>query len=210
MRRGRNRGGDRSKRPIPQELDQTSKQELALTADQELSLAEQDLQLEHGLAMYTLGLRYSSMGHWTDANLIEPDRRAFGRTANPTRSNQNQPPSRGNTSSPSPYSPSSSLNAPNIPPAPPSPSLTQTMAHNDQAHQNNAAPKGKIPIFFREEYAGFIVKGNFMTLAANPANLDEGEWLAHQGKQCRPDQSPSHFTRADPSQLLSRTASSPA
>ncbi|EMD01243.1 hypothetical protein BAUCODRAFT_53158, partial [Baudoinia panamericana UAMH 10762] len=34
--------------------------------------------------------------------------------------------------------------------------------------------------FFREDYAGFIVKGNFMTLAAKPHLIEEGEWLAHQ------------------------------
>lgn len=27
-----------------------------------------------------------------------------------------------------------------------------------------------------------IVKGNFMTLAAKPKLVEEGEWLAHQGK----------------------------
>lgn len=40
----------------------------------------------------------------------------------------------------------------------------------------------KLPTFFREEYIGFIVKGNFMTLAAKPALVEEGEWLSHQGK----------------------------
>lgn len=29
-----------------------------------------------------------------------------------------------------------------------------------------------------------IVKGNFMTLAAKPKLVEEGEWLAHQGKRC--------------------------
>ena len=37
------------------------------------------------------------------------------------------------------------------------------------------------PFFFREEYSNLIVKGNFMTLAAKPVLVDEGEWLAHQG-----------------------------
>ncbi|KAF2486812.1 Mob1/phocein [Neohortaea acidophila] len=37
-----------------------------------------------------------------------------------------------------------------------------------------------MPLFFRGEYAGFIVKGNFMTLAAKPHLVEEGEWLAHQ------------------------------
>jgi hypothetical protein len=36
------------------------------------------------------------------------------------------------------------------------------------------------PFFFREEYSNLIVKGNFMTLAAKPKLVEEGEWLAHQ------------------------------
>jgi hypothetical protein len=38
------------------------------------------------------------------------------------------------------------------------------------------------PFFFREEYSNLIVKGNFMTLAAKPKLVEEGEWLAHTGK----------------------------
>ncbi|GAB7348593.1 hypothetical protein MBLNU459_g6977t1 [Dothideomycetes sp. NU459] len=38
----------------------------------------------------------------------------------------------------------------------------------------------KPPFFFREQYANLIVKGNFMTLAAKPVLIEEGEWLAHQ------------------------------
>lgn len=34
--------------------------------------------------------------------------------------------------------------------------------------------------FFREKYARLGVKGNFMPLAAQPKNVDLGEWLAHQ------------------------------
>ncbi|KAF2656486.1 Mob1/phocein [Lophiostoma macrostomum CBS 122681] len=36
------------------------------------------------------------------------------------------------------------------------------------------------PFFFRDEYSSLIVKGNFMTLAAKPKLVEEGEWLAHQ------------------------------
>jgi hypothetical protein len=50
----------------------------------------------------------------------------------------------------------------------PSPSASQTSLHRRPAY------------FFREEYAGLIVKGNFMTLAAKPGLVEEGEWLAHQ------------------------------
>ena len=118
--------------------------------------------------------------HQIDAKLV---RRALGQNArrqNTATNNQNQPPNRGNTSSPTAYSPSA-LGPPNVPAAPASPSLTTTTTANDQAHQSNQAPK-KLPFFFREEYAGFIVKGNFMTLAARPHLVEEGEWLAHQGE----------------------------
>ena len=39
----------------------------------------------------------------------------------------------------------------------------------------------RTPFYFREKYATLIVRGNFMTLAAKPMVIDEGEWLAHQG-----------------------------
>lgn len=38
-----------------------------------------------------------------------------------------------------------------------------------------------VPFFFREENSILIAKGNFLTLAAKPAYVDKGEWLAHQG-----------------------------
>jgi hypothetical protein len=36
--------------------------------------------------------------------------------------------------------------------------------------------------FFSEKYAKCSVKGNFLTLAAQPKNVELGEWLAHQRK----------------------------
>jgi MOB kinase activator 1 len=56
------------------------------------------------------------------------------------------------------------------------------MAQNESAHQSNQAPVRKSPLFFREENAGFIARGNFMTLALKPQLVEEGEWLAHQGR----------------------------
>lgn len=97
-----------------------------------------------------------------------------GKRADPQKG---QVPNRSNTGSPAGYGPSG-LGPPNIPAAPASPSLS-AMQSNDQAHQANLAA-GKKPLFFREEYSGFIVKGNFMTLAAKPHLIEEGEWLAHQ------------------------------
>lgn len=46
---------------------------------------------------------------------------------------------------------------------------------------SNQVPTNKTPLFFREENAGFIARGNFMTLALKPQLVEEGEWLAHQG-----------------------------
>lgn len=129
----------------------------------------------------------------------------MGRQANPTR--PNAPPSRGNTSSPSAYSLSSQGPLPS-----PSQSST-TMAQNDQAHSSNSAyqtshnSKKNVPYFFREQCAGFVVKGNFMTLAAKPQLVEEGEWLAHQSR-------PEFVTMLSPhlltccTQLSSRTVSS--
>ena len=34
--------------------------------------------------------------------------------------------------------------------------------------------------FFQEKYAKLGVRGNFMPLAAQPKNVDLGDWLAHQ------------------------------
>jgi hypothetical protein len=51
------------------------------------------------------------------------------------------------------------------------------------APSDGSVPSGtrRPPFFFREEYSNLIVKGNFMTLAAKPKLVEEGEWLAHQG-----------------------------
>jgi hypothetical protein len=58
------------------------------------------------------------------------------------------------------------------------------MAQNESAHQSNQAPQqlNRTPLFFRDENAGFIARGNFMTLALKPQLVEEGEWLAHQSE----------------------------
>jgi hypothetical protein len=61
------------------------------------------------------------------------------------------------------------------------------------------------PFFFREQYANLIVKGNFMTLAAKPVLVEEGEWLSHQGNTTMPTLHRSH-TDTLPQQSSSRTA----
>lgn len=124
------------------------------------------------------------MLHYTQTTIrlmtdLELNSRNLGRSQQPQR--PNQPPSRTNTSSPSANSPSA-LYPPNISPVPASPSASSTtMNANEQAHQSNSGAR-KPPFFFREEYSGFIVKGNFMTLAAKPQLIEEGEWMAHQSK----------------------------
>ena len=37
-----------------------------------------------------------------------------------------------------------------------------------------------VKFFFQEKYAKLGVRGNFMPLAAQPKNVDLGDWLAHQ------------------------------
>ncbi|KAK5702339.1 hypothetical protein LTR17_022413 [Elasticomyces elasticus] len=112
--------------------------------------------------------------------------------------NQNQQP-RGNTASSTAtgYGNSSVTSLA----APPSPGLAASMSSNHQARSTNtgqgqgqaqsqatqetiheqAVREGKVPVFFKEPQSGFIVKGNFMTLAAKPHLVEEGEWLAHLG-----------------------------
>jgi len=58
------------------------------------------------------------------------------------------------------------------------------MSFESQGAPEGSVPSGarRPPFFFREEYSNLIVKGNFMTLAAKPKLVEEGEWLAHTGK----------------------------
>lgn len=63
------------------------------------------------------------------------------------------------------------------PPMPPlinSPSMSST--YSQEVPYNEAEPKK----FLNEKHAKCSVKGNFLTLAAQPKNVDLGEWLAHQ------------------------------
>jgi hypothetical protein len=111
--------------------------------------------------------------------------RNFGRQNNSSRSNPNPPPSRANTSSPSANSPSALYSPGGVPPSPSQ--ATNVMSVNEQAFQGNQGAK-RTPLFFRDDYVGFIVKGNFMTLGAKPALVEEGEWMAHQSEMSRSHQ----------------------
>ncbi|KAF1994605.1 protein kinase-like protein activator [Amniculicola lignicola CBS 123094] len=88
----------------------------------------------------------------------------------------------GTPSPTAPYAPSpTSSQAPSVPPMPHSPALSSAMSFESQGISESAPSSSRRPpFFFREEYSNLIVKGNFMTLAAKPKLVDEGEWLAHQ------------------------------
>lgn len=103
----------------------------------------------------------------------------FARQAN--KGNQQNKGNGQQSPSPISYQPSPPSQLPSVPPVPHSPALSAAMSLDSQPPSDAQAPTSrKPPFFFREEYAGLIVKGNFMTLAAKPKLVDEGEWLAHQ------------------------------
>jgi hypothetical protein len=106
-------------------------------------------------------------------------RQGFGRQNN----KNSQQPGRGNgqpAQSPTYQSSNSSL-APSVSPGPHSPGLHQAMSYENMQSQSPDNQPRRPPFFFRDDYANLIVKGNFMTLAAKPVLVEEGEWLAHQG-----------------------------
>ncbi|KAF2264579.1 Mob1/phocein [Lojkania enalia] len=116
------------------------------------------------------------------ASFFSSVRQGFG-----GRSNKGNQQGKGNgqgTPSPTaPYSPSpTSTHSPGVPPIPQSPALSSAMSFEAQQGAESAVSSSsrRPPFFFREEYAGLIVKGNFMTLAAKPKLVEEGEWMAHQ------------------------------
>ncbi|KAI9893514.1 MAG: hypothetical protein M1814_006310 [Vezdaea aestivalis] len=89
------------------------------------------------------------------------------------------------------YAPSS-LGPPRVPPLPSSPSLSSSigmgssgqLAQEHSGHPMHSSslqpPAPPRPLFLNPNVQGFIVKGNYMTLAATPKLVDSGEWLAHQ------------------------------
>lgn len=97
-----------------------------------------------------------------------PSRQGFGKGN--TKSNQNLKASYNNGA----QSPSSQQ--PPMPPLVNSPSIGSTYSQ-DLPYNEHESKK-----FLNEKYAKCSVKGNFLTLAAQPKNVDLGEWLAHQRK----------------------------
>jgi hypothetical protein len=70
--------------------------------------------------------------------------------------------------------PSPTSSTPEMPPLLNPPSASSTLSYE------NAYGEGSNKKFFNEKYAKCSVKGNFLTLAAQPKNVELGEWLAHQ------------------------------
>lgn len=118
----------------------------------------------------------------TDISCL-PSRQGFGRQTNKPNGNGNgsniqQKGNGSQNSSPITY-------APTMPPLKTSASFSSTKGSNSENSPSNAdlqIEPEPTKFFFREKYARLGVKGNFMPLAAQPKNVDLGEWLAHQGK----------------------------
>lgn len=70
------------------------------------------------------------------------------------------------------------------PPMPPLASPSVSSQYSAESNYNEHQP----PKFLNERYAKCSVKGNFLTLAAQPKNVELGEWLAHQGPYARRQQ----------------------
>jgi len=68
----------------------------------------------------------------------------------------------------------------------PTTSFSSTTGGSSENHNLQTVETSPVPeqpkFFFREKYAKLGVKGNFMPLAAQPANVDLADWLAHQSK----------------------------
>lgn len=101
-----------------------------------------------------------------------PSRQGFGKGT--TKSNQNLKASYNNGA----QSPSSQQ--PPMPPLINSPSVGSTYSQDVPFNEHESKK------FLNEKYAKCSVKGNFLTLAAQPKNVDLGEWLAHQRKPIPP------------------------
>lgn len=113
--------------------------------------------------------------------LVGISRQGFNRQNNKGNNQQNKTNGQQSTSPTSYQSPPSSL-APSMPPMAQSPALSPAMM--DPANsENQQSVNRKQPFFFRDEYSGLIVKGNLTTLAVKPVHVEDGEWLAHQGKR---------------------------
>lgn len=103
-------------------------------------------------------------------------RSGFGRQSNKTNGSGNQRSNGSNNSSPT-------TSNPTVPPLRSSSSVASNLSLDGNQQVTEAQIEPEPPkFFFVEKYARLGVRGNFMPLAAQPANLDLGEWLAHHCK----------------------------
>lgn len=111
---------------------------------------------------------------------ISSSRQGFGRQSNKANGNGNANQQKGTSSqnsSPTAYAPGNSQLAT-------SSSFSSTLGSTSENGSNQGDVQADVDpkkFFFMEKYARLGVKGNFMPLAAQPKNVDLGEWLAHQG-----------------------------
>ena len=106
------------------------------------------------------------------------NRQASKPNGNGNSTNNQQKGNSSQNSSPTTY-------APTMPPLKTSASFSSTLGSNTENSPCNAdlqIEPEPTKFFFREKYARLGVRGNFMPLAAQPKNVDLGEWLAHQCK----------------------------
>ncbi|KIW90406.1 uncharacterized protein Z519_09051 [Cladophialophora bantiana CBS 173.52] len=104
------------------------------------------------------------------ATVADPSRSRQGFTRANTKSNQNLKAQYNNGQSQSPISQQ----------APPLPSLTNSPSISSTFSEQSGYVEQEPKKFLNEKYAKCSVKGNFLTLAAQPKNVELGEWLAHQ------------------------------
>lgn len=126
------------------------------------------------------------------ANVLLSSRGTFGRQASKPNGtgNSNQQKAPGSQTS----SPTIAYGPAMPPPMPPlstsasfssgmGPETSSPQVESQNATQSDSQEKEPVKYFFLEKYARLGVKGNFMPLAAQPKNVDIGEWLAHQGRK---------------------------
>lgn len=125
-----------------------------------------------------ISLRYQD-GLFSSLTLVRYLRRQGFNRQNEGTGNINTSQQRANGSP----NPSPTTFSPTMPPLNQSSSFSSnTGLSSDSVASNAEQPAAAEPpkFFFREKYAKLGVKGNFMPLAAQPANVDLADWLAHQ------------------------------
>lgn len=106
----------------------------------------------------------------------DPRRQGFNRQAGRANGSPNQGQSRSQNTSPTTVTPTTPSGPVAFPANPGS--------NVEDSANNGGEPQVPEPIkyFFKEVNVKLGVKGNFVPLAAKPAYLDLGDWLAHQSE----------------------------